>query len=433
MKDIYDVLVIGGGPAGLAAAIEAKKNGALDVLVIERNGEAGGILHQCIHNGFGAVLFNKDMPGPSYAEYFVREAEKFGINILTDTAVIDMTASRHVYANNIISGFIELEGRAIVLAMGCRERTRAQIRIPGTRPAGVFTAGMVQRMVNIEGYMPGNRFVILGSGDIGMIMARRLVLEGAKVERILEAMPFLTGLRRNYVQCIKDFGIRLDLGRSVSGIIGDKRVEAVRTVQVDESFFPVPGTEETIECDTLLVSIGLIPENELSRKAGIDLDPLTGGPFVDDKMETNVDGIFAAGNAVTIYDIADYVSLAGYTAGKNAAIYAERLKSGNTAPRHPNMFKINCGYNVRSIVPQYVSPETLSGNGFTLGLRASRPIEKKVLMEVMTGSRVMKSYRENYARPAEMIIRKIKPDEWACPGMEETGELEIRLIEMDGD
>jgi thioredoxin reductase len=431
MKDIFDVLVIGGGPAGLAAAIEAKKSGALDVLVIERNSEAGGILHQCIHNGFGAVLFKKDMPGPSYAEHFVKEAEKSGINILTDTAVIDMTPSRHVYANNTISGFIELQGRAIVLAMGCRERTRAQIRIPGTRPAGVFTAGMVQRMVNIEGYMPGKRFVILGSGDIGMIMARRLSLEGAKVERILEAMPFLTGLRRNYVQCIQDFGIRLDLGRSVSAIIGDRRVEAVRTVQVDETFSPVPGTEETIECDTLLLSIGLIPENELSRKAGVALDPLTGGPFVDEKMETNVDGIFAAGNAVTIYDIADYVSLAGYTAGRNAAIYAERLKSGIIAPRHPNMYRISCGYNVRSVVPQFVSPETLCSTEFTLGLRASKPMDKKVLMEVIAGRGIIKSYKENYARPAEMIIRKIKPDEWPCPGMEEPGELEIRLIEME--
>ncbi len=431
MKDIYDVIIIGSGPAGLASAIEAKKTGAMDVLVLERNSEAGGILPQCIHNGFGTVLFNKDMPGPSYAEYFTDEAEKYGINILTDTAVIDMTPSRHVYANNIISGFIELKGRAVVLAMGCRERTRAQIRIPGMRPAGVYTAGTVQRMVNIEGYMPGKRFVILGSGDIGMIMARRLTLERARVERVVEAMPYLTGLRRNYVQCLQDFDVQLDLGRSVIGVIGDKRVEAVKTVKVDESFFPLPGTEETIECDTLLLSIGLIPENELSLKAGIELDPLTGGPVVDDKMETNVDGIFAAGNAVTIYDVADYVSLAGYTAGKNAAIYAVKLKNNMIAYRHPNMIKITCGYNVRSVVPQYVSPETLSATGFTLGLRAQTPMEKNVLIEILAGPTVIKSYKENYVRPAEMIIKNIKPNEWFCPGIEELSVIEIRLIEME--
>ncbi len=430
MKDIYDVLVIGGGPAGLAAAIEAKKYGALDVLVLERNSEAGGILHQCIHNGFGAVYFNKDMPGPSYAEHFIREAEKYGINILTDTAVIDMTPSRHIYANNTISGFIELQGRSIVLAMGCRERTRAQIRIPGKRPAGVFTAGTVQRMVNIEGYMPGKRFVILGSGDIGMIMARRLTLEGARVETILEAMPYITGLRRNFVQCLQDFGIRLELGSSISGIIGEKRVEAVKTVKVDESFFPVPGTEKIIECDTLLISVGLIPENELSRKAGIELDPLTGGPVVDDKMETSIDGIFAAGNAVTIYDIADYVSLAGFTAGKNAALFAERFKNNIIASRHPDRIKIICGNNVRSVVPQFISPETLAGEVFTLGLRPSKPMEKKVLLEILSGRSIIKSYKENYARPSEMIIKKIKPNEWFSPGIYESGELEVRLIKM---
>src|SRR5450756_2051964 len=260
--------------------------------------------------------------------------------------VLNVSSERHVYATSRGSGFVELDTRALVLAMGCRERTRAQIALPGTRPAGVYTAGTAQRFVNIEGFMPGKRFVILGSGDIGMIMARRLTIEGAKVERVLEIMPFLTGLTRNYVQCLLDYDIPLQLHHTVKRIIGNDRVEAIESVQIDEHRQPMPGTEETIPCDTLLLSVGLIPENELSRKAGVALDPVTGGPFVDEEMHTSVPGIFAAGNVVHLYDLVDWVTQAGLLCGRNAAQYAI------TARKHDGRrVRMKAGENVRYVIP----------------------------------------------------------------------------------
>lgn len=412
MKNTYDVIIIGAGPAGLAAGIEANKTGAKDILIIERDSEPGGILPQCIHNGFGSIIFKKDYPGPYYAYQFIKEAEKAQLEILLDTMVIDITPDKRVFAMNSKDGYLEFEGKAIVLAMGCRERTRAQIRIPGSRAAGIFTAGTVQRFVNIEGYMPGSKFVILGSGDIGMIMARRLTLEGAKVERVVELMPFLTGLRRNYVQCLEDFGIPLTLQHTVKRIIGNHRVEGVEIVKVDDSFNLIPGTEEIIECDTLLLSVGLIPENELSKKAGINIDEITGGPYVDENMETNIHGIFAAGNVVNIHDLVDYVTEAGFIAGRNAALHALHQQR-----RGQNRISIERGNNVHNVIPQSINLDLIEDKSFLLQFRVNKVFDKRVKIELIEeDGKVLTTFRENYARPAEMIAIRVKGDK-ICPAI----------------
>ena len=402
LKQRYDVVVIGGGPAGLAAAIKARKTGAEDVLIIERDKEPGGILQQCIHNGFGLEILREDLPGPAYAQRFINEVEQLGVETLLDAMVLDVSPTRHIYAVSKWSGFAELEARAIVLAMGCRERTRAQIRLPGTRPAGVYTAGTAQRFVNIEGYMPGERFVILGSGDIGMIMARRLTFEGAKVERVLEIMPFLTGLTRNYVQCLLDFDIPLQLRHTVSRILGHSRVEAVEAIQVDEDWQPIPGSEEIIPCDTLLLSVGLIPENELSRKAGVALDPVTGGPFVDEGMQTNVPGIFAAGNVVHVYDLVDWVTEAGFVAGHSAAKFALVERK-----RVARQVKLQPGDNIRYIVPHVMDKESLAESDQRLQMRVIQPIEDMVWVEVRDGEQLVTRKGQRYVRPGEMVTVNI--------------------------
>jgi len=401
----YDVVVVGSGPGGLAAAIEAKKNGADKVLIIERDIELGGILIQCIHNGFGLEIFKEDLPGPSYAQRFIQEAINLKIDTLIDSMVLEATSDHRLFITNREGGIQEIQAKAIVFAMGCRERTRAQIRLPGMRPAGVFTAGTAQRWVNVEGFMPGKRFVILGSGDIGMIMARRLTLEGAKVERVLEIMPFISGLMRNYVQCLQDFNIPLQLQHTVKRILGNRRVEAVETVAVDEHWQLIQGSEEIIPCDTLLLSVGLIPENELSRQAGVQIDMLTGGPFVDSHFQTSVRGIFSAGNVVHVYDLVDWVTDAGFKAGRSAALYAQ-----NKLPTASKMVNTYAGENIRYVVPHHIDVDALAKEGIRMQMRARLPIEEPMWVEAIANGKQLTRRALPYARPGEMITLSLRPD-----------------------
>ncbi len=421
LKSQYDVIVIGSGPGGLAAASAAKREGAADVLIIERDLELGGILLQCIHNGFGVEIFKEDLPGPSYAQRFINEAQELGVETLLDTLVLDVTSDRKIYTTGTHSGFRELQATALVMAMGCRERTRAQIKLPGPRPAGVYTAGAAQRWVNVEGYMPGKNFVILGSGDIGMIMARRLTFEGAQVERVLEVMPYLSGLSRNYVQCLLDFDIPLQLRHTVKRIIGRERVEAIEAAAVDEHWHYIPGTEEIIPCDTLLLSVGLITENELSRQAGVALDPITGGPFVDDGFQTNVPGIFAAGNVVHVYDLVDWVTRAGLVAGKRAAQYA--LNGGCPATRY---VPTTAGENVRYVVPHIIDPETLTQDAITLQMRVTQPLEHAVRVEVRDGENLIAKKNARYARPGEMVSLTLKKRDYDA--VRQARELQVSVV-----
>ncbi len=329
------IAIIGGGPAGLAAAVAAREAGVQDILIIERDHELGGILNQCIHNGFGLHTFHEELTGPEYAARYIAKVKEMEIPYLLETMVVDISADKVITAMNREQGIFMVEAEAVILAMGCRERPRGALNIPGYRPAGIYSAGTAQRFVNMEGRMPGKKVVILGSGDIGLIMARRMTMEGAEVKAVAELMPYSGGLKRNIVQCLDDYNIPLKLSHTVVEIKGKERVEGVILAQVDEKRKPIPGTEEEYECDTLLISCGLIPENELSTALGVTINPVTSGPVVNESLETNIGGVFACGNVLHVHDLVDYVSEEADMAGRNAALYVRELSgTNNQEPGH---------------------------------------------------------------------------------------------------
>ena len=394
MNTTYDLIVIGGGPAGLAAARSAWQHGLRKVLIIERDKELGGILNQCIHNGFGLHYFKEELAGPEYAERFIDMLGETQVEILQNTMVLDVTPSLQVHAVSKDLGYAVFSAKSIVLAMGCRERTRGAIAIPGSRPAGIFTAGTAQRYVNMEGYMVGKRAVILGSGDIGLIMARRMTLEGAKVLACVELMPYSGGLTRNIVQCLHDYDIPLYLSHTITDIRGAKRLEQIVVSKVDDSRRPIPGTEMTFDCDTLLLSVGLIPENELSRAAGVTLDPRTNGPIVAENLQTSVPGIFACGNVLHVHDLVDFVTTEGERAGASAAAFVSSTQPGGET------FRISNGSGVSYTVPQILNKNQL-GNSTAIFFRVNRIFHESKIV-VNHGSDQLAIFKRPHMAPGEM-------------------------------
>ena len=402
----YDLVIVGGGPAGLAAAASAKRNGIDSIIILERDHELGGILNQCIHNGFGLHTFKEELTGPEYAGRFIDQVEELKIEYKLNTMVMDIRGDKVVTAMNREDGLFEIKARAIILAMGCRERPRGALNIPGYRPAGIYSAGTAQRLVNIEGFMPGREVVILGSGDIGLIMARRMTLEGAKVKVVAELMPFSGGLKRNIVQCLDDFGIPLKLSHTVVDIDGKERVKGITLAQVDSTGKPVPGTEEYYACDTLLLSCGLIPENELSRNMGVDIEPITNGPSVNESLETNIEGVFACGNVLHVHDLVDFVSEEASAAGKNAAKY---IKNGGKAVKVSHETVALCPEGiVRYTVPKTLNVERMDDE-ITVRFRVGAVQKNCYISTYFDDERVMRRKRPVVA-PGEMEEVKLKKE-----------------------
>ena len=399
-----DLLIIGAGPAGLAAAIAAKKAGVMDLVVLEREDEQGGILNQCIHNGFGLHRFKEELTGPEYALRDIREARELNIPVLCGTTVLSVTRDKQVTAVSRERGLVTYQARAIILAMGCRERPRGALAIPGSRPSGIFSAGTAQKLVNMAGYMPGRQVVILGSGDIGLIMARRMTLQGAKVLACVELMPYSSGLNRNIVQCLQDYDIPLLLSHTVVDIRGQERLSGVTVAQVGEDRRPIPGTEKNFPCDTLLLSVGLIPENELSLQAGVRLSPTTQGPVVNNLFETNIKGIFACGNVLHVHDLVDYVSRESMQAGQAAARYLQGQK--------PPFLRSQVvdGAGVRGTVPQRLDiPEGEIAEPVELMFRPDK-VYQNHFVTLRTPDQVLQSQKRLILTPGEMAEAKLSPE-----------------------
>ncbi len=416
----YDLVIVGGGPAGLAAAVSARDNGIESILIIERDKELGGILNQCIHNGFGLHTFKEELTGPEYASRFADQVRERNIEYKLNTMVMDISADKKVTAMNREDGMFEVQAKAVILAMGCRERSRGALNIPGYRPAGIYSAGTAQRLVNMEGYMPGKEVVILGSGDIGLIMARRMTLEGAKVKVVAELMPYSGGLKRNIVQCLNDFDIPLKLSHTVVDIEGKERVEAVTIAEVGPDRKPIPGTEIRYTCDTLLLSCGLLPENELSRSAGVELSPITSGPIVNDSLETSIDGVFACGNVLHVHDLVDYVSQEATTAGKNAAAYILNGKSADA-----KCVEIFPEGGVRYTVPKYVRPTEMDDN-LTVRFRVG-DVYKNCYIATYLNDTLLSKRKRPVMAPGEM--EQVVLDKAKLAEIEDLSKITIRIEE----